>query len=78
MKTQTSKINRNIRRMLLVLCSIITGFLLSSCKKDDPDPPVQPMYGVPAGEILASAVNSDNSDTLSGIIPDNIISELHE
>lgn len=47
-----------LRRFLLVSVSSIICFLITSCEKDNPDPPVQPMYGVPSGEYLK--IDQDN------------------
>lgn len=66
MTTERINIFRILKRILLLSVSSVICLLLMSCDKKDPDPPVQPMYGVPAGEYI----NIDQNDNVSDVAED--------
>lgn len=51
MKTEKKFFKKFIAFRLMLLTIII--FILSSCEKEEPNPPIQPMYGVPTDESKA-------------------------
>ncbi len=58
MKKEKKSFKKHFRHILLAMFSTLIGFVLFSCEKEDPNPPVQPMYGVQAVEF--EDVNTDN------------------
>ena len=43
-------IKNHFKKLLLAMLSALMGFVLFACDKEEPDPPIVPMYGVQAVE----------------------------
>jgi hypothetical protein len=50
MKVKAKHVQKSIRRIALMFFGTIVAFLMYSCEKEEPNPPIVPMYGVQAVE----------------------------
>jgi hypothetical protein len=51
------------RRLLLYIASMICVFFISACDEEEPDSPIQPMYGVPSGDYSPKISLPENGDS---------------
>jgi hypothetical protein len=57
----TKKIRfKTFRYVGLYLLGLIFSFILNACDEEEPDPPIQPMYGVPSGEYIKTTESDVN------------------
>lgn len=55
---------KSVKWLWLYIVSMICVLLISACDKEEPDPPIQPMYGVPSGDYSPKVSLSENGDSL--------------